>query len=199
MSTRLRLSVLLVSSIASASAFSSSAAEGGYFEYENCADQRHGLPLMECAHLRISYALDEVSIRHTDERLEHARSSTEFMSLDSAILPLAIPVRNYEKKDRWEHLTYCFFKMLPEQYAGVDSARSGDLVYAMKASEFPEGSCAMTEPPRSNLADTSKITVVFRYSRVAGVTSIAFPQSRSVSGELFQCMSKKCLFGSVEE
>jgi len=71
------------------------------FEYLDCADQREGVPLVECSMLEISDKLDHLAFADVVENFPISKSE-EMFRLGSGYIPVAVPRKDYEGKHSWE-------------------------------------------------------------------------------------------------
>lgn len=162
------------------------------YQYVNCADQRQGLPLQDCAAIDISSDLATITVRDYGEEIPQraAAGDRRFKAIESSILPIAIPSTDYATTARWEHRGHTYVKLSTNSEIVLPWRHHSDVIVA-----FPTKAETSALPPVAR--ELRKVAeLVFRYSEREGVTAIAFPDLPHDSGEVFYCVAKPCLFAT---
>ena len=146
--------------------------ETGY-TYYNCADQQTGVPLGGCATLSVDETLSEVMIADNGSKWKDFKEDTDFFSIGSPLMPLAIPREGYEQKSEWAFRDIEFRKIQKNFSVSIMGLRV--IVDIISASQ------------------SGKVFMTFWYSESAGVQAVGFPSSGQV-GTVYYCSTLRCLF-----
>jgi hypothetical protein len=167
------------------------------FEYENCADQRLGMPLLECTTLKIHRSLTEVHMRDLFEQGLPKSTNNKFYAIDSKLVPIAIPKENYATTDSWVYENRKYYKISRDSNKThiKKYPPSVDVILVVdKINEIP-GINDIKEFDRFELIKNTAMT--FWYSEKNGVTAIGF-HLIAQSGEVYTCIKAPCLFAEFQ-